>query len=222
MKWAYSIQQKLKAALLLAVVCAVVLITNLLGRYHMGELGDSFSSVIKDRLVVESYIYMISDHLHQKKLALNTYSELANPDVRSEIGLHNEFINKMLSLYDKTLLTEEEAVYLKDFKANITALQGLELHFMQSPPDEAAQHAADLTLLNEQFHLASANLFRLSQIQVKEGKTLNDKSQSIVNSSSLLTSFEMAMLICIAIILQIIVLASRPAISRKWQQSNLN
>lgn len=67
MKWAYSIQQKLKAALLLAVVCAVVLITNLLGRYHMGELGDSFSSVIKDRLVVESYIYMISDHLHQKK-----------------------------------------------------------------------------------------------------------------------------------------------------------
>ena len=222
MKWAYSIQQKFKAALLLAVVCAIVLITNLLGRYHIGELGDSFSSVIKDRLVVESYIYLISDHLHQKKLALNTYPELAHPDVRSEIGLHNESINELLFLYDKTLLTEKEAVYLKNVKANIAALQEIELQYMQSLPDDEAQPSADLTLLNEQFALASANLFQLSQIQVEEGKTLNDKSQSIVNSSSLLTSFEMAMLICIAIILQIIVLASRPVISRKWQQSNLN
>ena len=57
MKWAYSIQQKFKAAALLAIVFVLVLISNLSGRYQMHKLSDSFSSVYEDRLVVESYIY---------------------------------------------------------------------------------------------------------------------------------------------------------------------
>jgi len=98
MKWAYSIQQKLKAALLLAVICAIILITNLFGRYHMGELSDSFSSIIKDRLVVENYIYLISDHLYQKKLALNTWSPSSTNDLLSEIQLHNKDISQLLTI----------------------------------------------------------------------------------------------------------------------------
>jgi hypothetical protein len=219
MKWAYSIQQKFKAAILLAVVCVIILITTLLGKYHMNELSDSFSSVYKDRLVVESYIFMISDHLYQKKLAFDNCSERTDSDFRSKTVSHNEAIKGLLLFYEKTYLTEKEAAFLKDFKANIAALQDLELQYLQSPADEA-QHTR--TLFNEHFALASANLHRLSQIQVEEGKTLNDQSQRIFYGSSLLTSFAMVMLVCIAIILQVIVLASRPAINRTWQQSNLN
>ncbi len=221
MKWAYSIQQKFKAAMLLATVCVIVLITNLSGRHHMDELSNSFSSVFEDRLVVESYIYMISDHMYQKKMALDNCSELASADFHSKISSHNEAINRLLLFYEKTLLTEEEATCLQDFKANIATLQDLESQHLQSSPDEA-QNSTTRTLLNERFALASANLRQLSYIQIAEGKALNDLSQRIVQRSSLLTSFEMVILICIAIILQIIVLASRPAISRTWQQSNLN
>jgi hypothetical protein len=172
-------------------------------------------------LVVESYIYEISDHLYQKKLTLEKCSELADTNSRSKIGLHNEAIRDLLIYYDKTLLTKEEAVCLQDFKANFTAIKDLESQYLQNGTDEA-QHTATLTLLNEQFGLASATLRQLSYIQVKEGKMLNDQSQRIVRGSSILTSFEMVVLICIAIVLQIIVLASRPAISRSWQRSNLN
>lgn len=220
MKWAYSIQQKFKAAMLLAVICAIILITNLLGKYHMNELSDSFSSVYEDRLVAESYIYRMSDHLYQKKLALDNCSELTGSDFRLKIGSHNEAISGLLLFYDKTYLTEEEAAYLQKFKANVTALKNLELQYLQSPADEV-QHTTR-TLLNERFALASANLRQLSQIQVKEGKTLNDQSQRIFHGSSLLTNFEMLILFCIAILLQVIVAASQPVISRKWQQSNLN
>lgn len=221
MKWAYSIQQKFKAAVLLAVVCVLIIITNLLGKYHMNELSDSFSSVYKDRLVAERYLFMISDHLYQKKLAFDNCSELTNSDFRSEIDSHNEAISGLLLFYEKTYLTEEEAAFLQDFKSNIAVLQDLELQYLQSPTDEE-QHTAARTLFNERFALASANLRQLSQIQVEEGKTLNDQSQRIFNGSSLLTSFEMVILFCIAIILQVIIAASQPVISRKWQQSNLN
>jgi len=65
-------------------------------------------------------------------------------------------------------------------------------------------------------------LRQLSQIQINEGKALNELSQQIVQSSSILTSFEMIVLICIAVILQVLVFASRSTISRNWQNSNLN
>lgn len=221
MKWAYSIQQKFKAAVLLAIICFIVLITNFLGRHHMDELSHSFSSVFEDRLVVESYIYEISDHLYQKKLTLDDCSEFADSDSRSKIGFHNKAIGDLLLFYDKTLLTKEEALCLEDFKAHFTALKDLEFQYLKNGTDEA-QHTATHNLLNEHFGLASANLRQLSYIQVKEGKVLNDQSQRIVKGSSILTSFEMVVLICIAIILQILVLASRPAISRSWQNGHLN
>ena len=221
MKWAYSIQQKFKAAMLLAIVCIIILITNLVGRHQMDKLSDSFSSMFKDRLVAESYIYMISDHLYQKKSAFDNHSELDQPDFRSKINSHNEAITGLILFYEKTFLTEEEAAFLHDLKTNIAALRDLELQYFQHLVDEI-QHTTTRVSLNERFALASANLRQLSQVQIKEGKALNDQSQRIVNGSSLLTKFEMAMLICIAIILQIIVLASRPTISRKWQQGNLN
>lgn len=221
MKWAYSIQQKFKAAALLAVVCVVILFTNFLGKQHMDELSNSLSSVYEDRLVVESYIYMISDQLYQKKLAFDNCSATDASDFRSKISAHNEAISGLLIYYERTLLTEEEAACLEDFKTNIAALQNLELDYMDTPADDP-QQVATRALLDERFALASANLRRLSQIQVKEGKALNEQSQRIVQGSSLLTNLEMVVLFCIAIILQVIVVASQPAIARPWQQTNLN
>lgn len=221
MKWAYSIQQKFKAALLLAIVCAVILITNLLGRHHMDKLNNSFSSVYEDRLVAASYIYMISDHLYQKKLTLDHRSKLTNFDLRSKIDSHNDSISELLLFYEKTFLTEEEAACLKEFKTNVAALQSLEWQYFSPSVHEVPQTNTH-NLFNEYFALAVTNLHQLSHIQIKEGKALKDQSQRIFYGSYLLTNFEMVILLCIAVILQIIVIASRPIVSRKWQQGNLN
>lgn len=222
MKWAYSIQQKFRAAALLAVVCLLILFTNYLSKRHMDELSTSFSSVYEDRLVVESYIYRISDHLYQKKLAIDQCAGSHDSDLDAKISPHNEAISGLLLFYEQTLLTEEEAACLQDFKANVAAIRDLELQYLQSPAGDEARKTATLSLLNERFTLASDNLRRLSQIQVKEGKALNEQSQRIAQGSSLLTNLEMIILFGIAILLQVIVAASRPAVSRTWQQSNLN
>ena len=221
MKWAYSIQQKFKAAALLAIVFVLVLISNLSGRYQMHKLSDSFSSVYEDRLVVESYIYKLSEHLYQKKMMLDNCSAYSQADINQQIDVHNQEINQLLHSFEKTMLTEEEADCLLDFKATIAVLEDLE-HEHLSLLAADAQHDLSTPLFNEYFALASADLRQLSQIQINEGKALNELSQQIVQSSSILTSFEMIVLICIAVILQVLVFASRSTISRNWQNSNLN
>lgn len=221
MKWAYSIQQKFKAALLLAIICAIIIITNLLGRHHMDVLSNSLSSVYEDRLVASNYIYLISHHLYQKKLKFDTYNEFTHDDLSSAISSHNDSIRTLLSFYEKTWLTEEEAACLEMFKTNARTLQNLELQLLTSVAKDV-QPTSTYHAFNKYFALGMANLRQLSSIQVQEGKALKDQSQRIAYSSYLLTNFEMVILLCIAVILQIIVIASKPIVSRKWQQNNLN
>lgn len=187
----------------------------------MDKLNDSFTSVFEDRLVVESYIYLLSDHLYQKKLAVDNCSKLTGNNYCSQVEAHNEAITGLIASYEQTLLTEEEEACLQDFKANLLALQNLEAQFLSQGSDKAYSMASQ-SRFNDYFALASTNLRQLSQIQINEGKALTDSSHRIVQTSSLLTSIEMVTLIGIAIILQIIVLASRPVINKNWQQSNLN
>lgn len=221
MKWAFSIQQKFKAAALLAIVCVTILITNLLGRQHIDKLGSSFSSVYEDRLVVESYIYKLSNHLYQKKLLLDNCAGQPDTQVSTHFGIHNTAISDLLVDYEKTRLTDEEEVCFRKFKANVAALQHLERQYFRNASGNP-QRSDTRSQIEEQFATASSNLHQLSLIQLKEGKLLADQSQRIVAGSSLLTSFEMAVLIAIAIILQVLVLASKPVISRITQRSSLN
>lgn len=218
MKWAYSIQQKFKAAALLGVVCAIVLVTSLLGKHHMDKLGNSFTSVFNDRLVVESYIYMISDHLYQKKLASDNFSDIGLADYQSEVETHNLAIAELLEYYDKTFLTSEEEQHLKNFKANIVSLESVEDQYLHSEKNIEATQAQ----FDKDFDQALLNLRNLSNIQVKEGQVLADQSQRIVYGSTLLSNFEMVILFCIAFMLQAIVAASKPLVSRTWQKGRLN
>jgi hypothetical protein len=221
MKWAYSIQQKFKAAALLGLICAVIIVTNLLGRHNIDELGTSFSSVYEDRLLVESYIYELADHLYRKKLMLDNCAGLDAPNLRSEISNHNAAIATLLSDYEKTRLTEQESACFIDFKNNVAALQYLELQYLRNAGDDI-QLAETRSRIDDRFALASKNLHQLSGIQISEGKLLNDQSKKIVAGSSLITNLEMVILICIAILLQVLVIASRPVIPRIRQEGSLN
>ena len=67
MKWTYTINQKMKIASLLGGVMMVIIISNVLISRNATAIQKSFSSVIKDRLIVESYIYQLSEQLYEKK-----------------------------------------------------------------------------------------------------------------------------------------------------------
>src|SRR5688572_32281804 len=112
MKWAFTIRQKVKAAFILGLVFLLVFAKNWYDERKVAELGNSFASVYEDRLVVEGYIYQLSDHLYQKKIMLDNCSNQENlTNLRAKFGEHNAAIHGLIQNYEKTRLTETENAF---------------------------------------------------------------------------------------------------------------
>lgn len=217
MKWTYIIKQKITVAVLLTVVLGSVLLKNIIDSRNVSQLADSFSSVYEDRLVVEGYIYQLSDHLYQKKLIIDNCMRSGDVDIQNKIAQHHQAIILLIAEYERTKLTDTESVFFAEFKNNITALQTLEETYLSNVIPANIPQA-----LNEKFTGAAANLHQLSLIQLNEGKALRENSMRIAAGSSMLTHIELVIIIGIAAIIQMLIFASDSLRSKFFQRSELN
>jgi len=222
MQWAYRIRRKISAALLLAAIFVLVFVKNMVEEKYVSELGSSFASVYEDRLVVESYIYRLSDHLFRKKIMIDTCSSQATTEkVRSVIGGHNASIGKLIDDYEKTRLTESERRRFDDLKENVRQIAKNENVFFQSM-ERGSGGLQARALIGAYFNAATQNLTELSVIQVSEGKLLNDHSRKIVAGSSLLTRFEMGILIAIGLMILVLIFESTSVFAQSPGKEGLN
>lgn len=216
MKWAFTIRQKTKAALILGVVFLLVLAKNWYDERKVSELGNSFASVYEDRLVVEGYIYQLSDHLYQKKIMLDNCSSQDNlNNLRNKFGEHNAAIHALIQNYEKTRLTEAETAYFQDFKNHVAAIEKLERNYLAGPGNG---NISAKSAMNRSYDFAAGNLHQLSGIQLAEGKMLNEQSKKMIAGSSLLTQFELVILIGIGLLIQGLIFAAKSAVPKKPQQ----
>lgn len=222
MKWAHNIRRKIRTGLLLAAIFVLLFLKNSMDSKNVAELGASFSSVYEDRLLVESYIYRMSDHLFRKKIMLdsvtNSRSALA---IKSAISRYNDTIQSIIRAYEETVLTEMEKIHFSDFKENVRSLTELESDYFQSA-EQGIQDEQTKALLDKQFNEASGNLHHLSGIQLSEGKLLNDYSKKIVAGSTVLAKFEIGILIAIGLMIIVLVFESTSVFSRIKQDQSLN
>ncbi|UKJ08870.1 MCP four helix bundle domain-containing protein [Solitalea lacus] len=215
MKWAFTIKQKIKAASLLVLVFVIVLAKNIIDRNNVLELGESFSVVYEDRLLAESYIYHFAEHLYQKKLMFkNNEITTVSQGLKDKIAFHNRSIDSITAFYDKTTLTKNEAVYYNEFKKAVTELKRNEETYLNSSlrPGETA---VAVNQMNKQLNLALLKLNQLSQIQITEGKLLNDDSKKIVSGSKILTQLELGILIIIGLIIQVLIFTSGEIVAKQ-------
>ena len=210
----------MKAAFILGAVFFLVFAKNWLDKRNVSELGNSFASVYEDRLVAESYIYRLSDHLYQKKIMLDNCSSLENnSSLLTNIGQHNAAINIIIRDYEKTKLTELETSCFQDFKMNVAAIEALEKDYLLTGGNN---EAATKAKMDDRYKIVAGNLHQLSGIQISEGKMLSEKSKKIIAGSSLLTQFELVVLVGIGLIIQGLIFASRSALPKKPQKFSLN
>lgn len=73
MKWSFIIQQKLKAALLLTGLMAVIILTTLLATHNIQGIGRSTTSIYQDRLMPAVGIVYLSENLYSKRLLIEHY-----------------------------------------------------------------------------------------------------------------------------------------------------
>lgn len=207
MKWEYAIGQRMKIAALLGVVLVMIFCKNIMDRKNVALLGSSFSSVYEDRLLVESYIYKISDHLYQKHQLTDQFFDERNVSkhhLYHSLYNHDIAIKGLISAYQKTKFTAAETSAFDEFAKQYDQMLRTESALFASKAGVDFLYEG----LKQSYGALNTQLRELSTIQVEEGMRLNKESKSIVAGSVILTTLEMALLIAIALIIQALILAT--------------
>lgn len=199
---------KVKVAVVLTFLIVVIFGKNLFERKNFNELGDSFISFYEDRLVVESYIFSISEKLFRIKLLINHCEfESDYSNAVQEISDYEMRILRLVREFEKTKLTVTEEEFLTNFKRIILDnLRIADYNLIYS--DTEGINVKKVKEYNAYIERALKDLEKLSQIQMDEGQKLAMNSDRVVNRSKIWSQFELAALIILLGIIYFLIYSS--------------
>ncbi|HMQ08795.1 MAG TPA: hypothetical protein PKC30_15960 [Saprospiraceae bacterium] len=219
MKLSYVIHDKWKVAILLGTTMLLIIISNLIITKNAGNIQESFSSVVKDRLIVESYIYELAEHLYEKKLMIDNCNFQAGSDrTLCDFQIHNVRISELLEDFSNTAFTDDESIHFTDLNMIIQEIVLIE-KAMLLHNDQAEVLNFKVNLL---YGAALKQLHLLSDIQISEGKLLNEKTRKILAYHKMYGQFELLILLFIAFVIQSLIFASKSLRSRMGSVPCLN
>lgn len=173
---------------------------NLLERRSFQTISNTFTEVYNDRLVVESYIFQISERLFTiQKLIDHCNLDYDYSKVINEIAESEKAILDIVTEFEETNLTEEESTYLTDFKKiiqNDLNIKSYGLLFTDSSQINRDQ----VKIYDQKINRARQDLDNLSKIQLEEGEKLISKAKILVNRSQIWAQFEVALLIILLVV----------------------
>jgi hypothetical protein len=190
-----NIFTKIKWVVALGLIFGIVYMTNQVDQKNFNNLKSSVESIYKDRLIVKGYIYDLSTLLERKKIATHLNDSIFFTNENLEV---NQSIKELLDLFSNTQLIQNERKLLSDFEKDLNELVNLEKSFV-----EKWEGREEVVVQLDQL---SDDLYNLSRIQIEEGKRQVTIAQKSVELSDLFAWIEMIILICIAVVIQIIIL----------------
>jgi uncharacterized protein (UPF0332 family) len=174
---------------------------NLLERQSFRSISSTFTEVYNDRLVVEGYIFKISEKLFKiQKLVDHCDLDYDYSKVVNEISNHEKEILSLVGEFEATTLTEEEATYLTDFKKIIqTDLNIKNYNLLYT--DSSGVNKEQVKIYDQKISRAQQDLDNLSKIQLEEGEKLISKAKVLINRSQIWAQFEVALLIILVLVM---------------------
>ena len=205
MKWAFQIKDKMKAAAVLAVILLVIISGNFFMRERFSSLDKTMESMLDDRLKPSAYIYEISNHLYEKRLAAAGVGDEAKAAAaRTE---HDKAINTLIAQYEKTYLTKDEEKQWLNFKNNLA-----EYNMLEGRTDVSNAATA------EEFEQLLGDLHALSKIQLREGSDLRIDTKTIVSNTMMVSVLEISLLTVLGLFTLVIISTSDRRIFRQYQK----
>ncbi len=194
-------RKKIRAMLIIGVLLLLIYGKNLIERQAFKDISNTFTEVYNDRLVVEGYIFQISETLFQiQKLVDHCDIGYDYSKVVDEIANHEQSILAIVEDFEATKLTEKENGYLSDFKkiiVNDLSIKNYNLLYS----DSSGVNQAQVKLYDQKITQARKDLDNLSKIQLEEGEKLISKAKVQINRSQIWAQFEVALLIVLIIVL---------------------
>jgi hypothetical protein len=198
-------KNKIKTTTLIFSVLCLILLTNLQERMMIKRLNETVTSIYEDRVVVGNYILQLSNYIEEIVQSLKS-----NPSNNSYLINLLSKIDSINIAYDKTFLTEKEKINFIQFTQ------------ISEKMKKSIENGNFTDALNN--GLQAENILRvLSSIQVEEGKDKLDEVLAMTNTRSILSYLEIVIIIVISILIQKIILSTKPLIIKKTENDhNLN
>jgi hypothetical protein len=214
--------------LALVVIVGVLLANNLFDRQHWAQVEESFSSIYEDRLLVESYIFKLSGELHTQKHLARDVALGEKPNNWRKDWVESECqIEELVEKFRATYFTLEEERLFSIFEQQLEELNELQLSQESVDIDLASQASERIDVLflipeNVCIDACISLLPGLSDVQLGEGKHLNEESHALAQSSYVSSTFELAMLIILGLVFEVLLFASRSFVAKFPQRPHLN
>ncbi|WP_339877903.1 MCP four helix bundle domain-containing protein [uncultured Algoriphagus sp.] len=202
-------RRKITALVIIGLLMLLFYGKNLTERQAFKSISSTFTEVYNDRLVVEGYIFRISENLFKiQKLVDHCNINYDYSRVVEEIANHELEIKDIVDDFEQTNLTNQEAVYLADFSAIIeNDLQIKNYSLLYS--DSSGINKSQVQLYDQKISIAQRDLDNLSKIQLEEGEKLINKANIIINRSQIWSQFEVALLIILGLSLYFILFRNK-------------
>ena len=174
---------------------------NLIERQSFRSISSTFTEVYNDRLVVEGYIFKISEKLFKiQKLVDHCDLDYDYSKVVNEISAHEKEILNLVGEFEATNLTEQEATYLNDFKKIIETDLNIKSYNLLYT-DSSGVNKEQVKIYDQKISRAQQDLDNLSKIQLEEGEKLISKAKVLINRSQIWAQFEVALLIILVVVM---------------------
>ncbi|MFC5624467.1 MCP four helix bundle domain-containing protein [Algoriphagus winogradskyi] len=202
-------KRKITALVIIGILMLLIYGKNLTERQAFKSISSTFTEVYNDRLVVEGYIFRISENLFKiQKLVDHCDMGYDYSSVVNEIATYEKNIIEIVKDFEQTNLTKNEEQYLTDFKSIIeTDLQIKNYSLLYS--DSSGVNINQVKLYDQKISKAQQDLDNLSKIQLEEGEKLINKANIIINRSQIWAQFEVALLIILALAVYLLLFRSK-------------
>ncbi|MFN3759973.1 MAG: MCP four helix bundle domain-containing protein [Algoriphagus aquaeductus] len=194
-------RRKVRAFIIIGILLLMLYGKNLLERQSFRSISGTFTEVYNDRLVVEGYIFKISEKLFKiQKLVDHCDLDYDYSKVINEISEHEKAILDIVVEFEATNLTEQEATYLTDFKKIISEDLNIK-NYNLLYSDSSGVNREQVKVYDQKITRAQRDLDNLSKIQLEEGEKLISKAKVLINRSQIWAQFEVALLIILVVVM---------------------
>lgn len=187
-----SVSNRINITLALLAVFLLVLGTNRVDKLHFDTVQNALTTVYKDRVMAQDYLFKMSNIVYEKKLNLSTY-----PETSAEVSTN---FKDILALYYKTELTAKESKFINEVKNLYQDYEAQEQAYKKFKAKNAS--AVPSAAIIQTLDNLQLNLSELSQIQVTESRKMTGLAQKSLDSNNMLANMEIWFLLIVGIAAQ--------------------
>lgn len=224
MKFAHSIKQKTKVAVLLFCIMVCTILIRILEDHSIKNMGNAFTSLYNDRLIPATDLFYISESIYAKRFLVDSHLNSAEVDatLAQKLAKQNTNIDLLLKKYEQTYLVKLEKNQLKQLKTKLIENKAIEKTILQIPSNATTETKLNFNkIASQSYQEIFENLTALTKIQTKVGEELIKESKSIIAGSNLYSNIQLVLAVVIGVLIVSIMFTSN-VIKVKQENFNLN